>query len=123
MKRRSRRKRFHLNKQKRGGSLRSVPFVSFVSEGKGGELFGDVLRGFGLIEDMRINFLGSAEAGMTEGKLNVADVGSAVGPKGGRAMAEKVGVDVPSDDALSVSFDEAIEGGGVELVPEFVLIL
>ena len=88
--------------------MRSVPFVSFGSEGKGGELFSDVLCGLRFVEDVGIDLLSSAEAGMTEGKLNVANVGSAVGPERGRAMAEEVRVDVPSDDALSVSFDEAV---------------
>lgn len=57
---------------------------------------------------MGIDFLCGAEAGMAEGKLNVADVGSAVGPEGCCAMAEKVGIDVAPDDTLPVSFDEAI---------------
>lgn len=71
---------------------------------------------------MRINFLGGAETGMTEGKLHIADVGSAVGPKGGRAMAEKMGIDIAPDDALSVSFDKTVESCAVEFVPEFVPI-
>lgn len=112
---------FRLNK-KEGRVRSSVSFIrpfSFGSEGKRGELFGDILRGLRLIENVGINLLSSAEAGMAEGKLNVADVGTAVGPEGGCAMAEKVGVNVSADDTLSVPFDEAVKGGGVELMPEF----
>lgn len=58
---------------------------------------------------MRINFLCGSQTGMAEGKLNVADVGSAVGPEGSCAMAEEVRVNIPADDALSVSFDKSVE--------------
>ena len=91
----------------------SIPLSSFTQLGGGSTPLDSSFTGQFIVDFSR------TAGGMTEGKLNVADVGSAVGPKGGRAMAEKVGVDVAPDDALSVSFDEAVEGGGVELMPEF----